>query len=637
MTEQRLDSGALLRFNDDHVAITLTKTKSGWSSLSSAVLNGGLQSFASCQVLNHKVPADYDGVHPDPIQLLEKFAINNNTDPNNTIGLLTAASMKTLQTASRQADGIVVDAIVTAGISNARRAGADADYFLLSQEDEKEFGTINTTIVTNASLAETALVEAYAIAIEAKCAACADLYVTCTKSGQLAQGTGTDCAVLLSNKSGRTVQHAGKHTLFAEMIGQAVYEATRDSLLTNIHYMHGNLVFYTLKRWMLQVSQTLRGARPCIPSRPMMPVPWAPMSVLLVGMTAVLLAYLSPLPHSAQIILAVVAWDRYLGEPPLCIHPVVLTGNLISFVLNRTPQSVFSSDRPIIGFVCGCLTLLFMLACSLSTTWLILSLANGAVPIITEKLMSNENLPVLVVYSTRLILSFAVWILEVLLVKSACSFQLLCTITLQMVKFLERKQLSEARSQLSWLCSRDPSSLNSADLAGATLESLSENLSDGLVAPLFWFILGGSLGAMGYRVVNTLDSRVGYRGKYEWFGKPSARLDDVLNLIPARLTALLLAIAALIVPSCNVWKGLVVAWRDCSQCESPNAGWPMGAMAGLLGVQLEKNGEYCLGGTSAPTPGVSSIRLGQQVAQLTGMLAVALAVSALCTCGCLMR
>ena len=102
----------------------------------------------------------------------------------------------------------------------------------------------------------------------------------------------------------------------------------------------------------------------------------------------------------------------------------------------------------------------------------------------------------------------------------------------------------------------------------------------------------GPLGALGYRVINTLDSRVGYHGKYEWLGKPSARLDDLTNLAPARLTALALTAAALVTPECDAARGIRAAWRDCSLCASPNAGWPMGAMAGLLGVRLEKKGHY---------------------------------------------
>ncbi len=96
-----------------------------------------------------------------------------------------------------------------------------------------------------------------------------------------------------------------------------------------------------------------------------------------------------------------------------------------------------------------------------------------------------------------------------------------------MAHYLKRGQIDEARTQLAWLCSRDASELGSSDLAGATLESLAENLSDGFIAPVFWYVLLGPMGALGYRIINTLDSRIGYRGKYEWFRKTSARLDDL--------------------------------------------------------------------------------------------------------------
>jgi adenosylcobinamide-phosphate synthase len=190
---------------------------------------------------------------------------------------------------------------------------------------------------------------------------------------------------------------------------------------------------------------------------------------------------------------------------------------------------------------------------------------------------------------------FVGWILRVLLFKSTFSIQLLCTLALQMAKFLEREQLDDAREQLSWLCSRSPSNMSADELAGATLESLSENLSDGFVAPMFWYCLLGPLGSVAYRVANALDSRIGYRGKYEFLGKASARFDDVLNLVPARLTCVFLALAATFVTDCSGSDGIKTAISDRKQCDSPNAGWPMASMAGLLGVRLEKKGEYCLG------------------------------------------
>ena len=160
---------------------------------------------------------------------------------------------------------------------------------------------------------------------------------------------------------------------------------------------------------------------------------------------------------------------------------------------------------------------------------------------------------------------------------------------------------------------------------------MQENLSDGTIAPWFWYITFGPLGALGYRIANTLDSRVGYRGgKYEWFGKPSARFDDLINFIPARVTAIALCLAAHIAPTqnCCATTGLKTAWHDCSQCSSPNAGWPMAAMAGILRVRLEKKGEYCLGknidGVKDPNP--NDIRAGNGIAQIAGGLSLLAAI-----------
>ncbi|MDO9280431.1 MAG: cobalamin biosynthesis protein, partial [Pseudomonadota bacterium] len=100
--------------------------------------------------------------------------------------------------------------------------------------------------------------------------------------------------------------------------------------------------------------------------------------------------------------------------------------------------------------------------------------------------------------------------------------------------------------------------------------------------------------------VNTLDAMIGYHGRYEWLGKASARLDDVLNLVPARLTALLL-LAGGVLAGADARSGARTMWRDRARTESPNAGWPMATMAGLLGVRLEKPGHYVLGAGRAPT------------------------------------
>ncbi|MFC1864895.1 CobD/CbiB family cobalamin biosynthesis protein, partial [Chloroflexota bacterium] len=119
------------------------------------------------------------------------------------------------------------------------------------------------------------------------------------------------------------------------------------------------------------------------------------------------------------------------------------------------------------------------------------------------------------------------------------------------------------------------------------------------VAPLFYFLLFGVPGAIAYRVVNTLDAMVGYHGEYEYLGKFASRLDDVLNFIPARLTALLLVLASFL-----SGRGARASWqvtlREHSKTESPNAGWVMAAVAGALSVQLERVGHYRLGEADTP-------------------------------------
>jgi len=159
---------------------------------------------------------------------------------------------------------------------------------------------------------------------------------------------------------------------------------------------------------------------------------------------------------------------------------------------------------------------------------------------------------------------------------------------------LEAGDLEAARRALGSLCSRDAGSLDERALVAATIESVAENTSDSVVAPLLYFALFGLPGAAFYRAANTVDAMMGYRGKLEWAGKAGARLDDALNLLPARVTALLL-VAAGALSGASARRGLAIWRRDAARTESPNAGRPMAAMAGLLGVRLAKAGCYELG------------------------------------------
>jgi adenosylcobinamide-phosphate synthase len=164
---------------------------------------------------------------------------------------------------------------------------------------------------------------------------------------------------------------------------------------------------------------------------------------------------------------------------------------------------------------------------------------------------------------------------------------------------LARGDLAGARHGLRSLCSRDPSQLDGPRVAAAAIESVAENASDSFVAPLFYYALFGLPGAIAYRACNTLDAMIGYHGRYEYLGKPAARLDDLLNLVPARLTAAFLLVGGALVRA-DVRGGWRIWRRDARRTESPNAGRPMATMAGLLGVELEKVGHYKLGDPTRP-------------------------------------
>ncbi len=159
---------------------------------------------------------------------------------------------------------------------------------------------------------------------------------------------------------------------------------------------------------------------------------------------------------------------------------------------------------------------------------------------------------------------------------------------------LDRDDLSGARSEVRSLVSRPTSDLDEPHLASAIVESLSENLADSYLAPMAWYAVAGLPGALAYRAINTADAMVGYHGIYEQLGKPAARIDDLANLLPARLTAAVLAAAAPTVGGSitKAWGGAV---RDHVETESPNAGWPMATAAAAVGVWLEKPGAYRLG------------------------------------------
>jgi adenosylcobinamide-phosphate synthase len=216
------------------------------------------------------------------------------------------------------------------------------------------------------------------------------------------------------------------------------------------------------------------------------------------------------------------------------------------------------------------------------------------------------------------------WLAEAGLLKMTFSLRGLTAAADEVGEALAAGNLSEARRLVSWhLVSRETAALSPSQVAAATIESVAENTSDGVVAPLLYYALGGLPAALAYRFINTADSMLGYRDPaYEWLGKIPARLDDLANLLPARVTAGLLALAA--APAGEDIAGAWRVWRrDASKTASPNAGHPMSAMAGALGVELEKVGHYQLGaGGYSPAPG--DIRRAVHLSRMAIVLAVGL-------------
>jgi adenosylcobinamide-phosphate synthase len=176
--------------------------------------------------------------------------------------------------------------------------------------------------------------------------------------------------------------------------------------------------------------------------------------------------------------------------------------------------------------------------------------------------------------------------------------------------------------------SRDVRALSAVQVRAAALESLAENLSDSVVAPLAWYMIGGLPAAALYRYANTADAMWGYRSvrngrDWEWAGKWAARADDALSWVPARITAALLALVAGGLP-------LRILWREAGRTPSPNSGWPMAAMALALGVYLRKPGVYALNG-EGKAPGraetLDAIALGRRAVWLLGAIAIGLVVT----------
>ena len=240
--------------------------------------------------------------------------------------------------------------------------------------------------------------------------------------------------------------------------------------------------------------------------------------------------------------------DRLLGDPERLPHPVVLFGKMIANgerLLNRGTCRVFK----------GALLAISLISVVVLATWALVIVA--------------DTINIYIGMAVRAILVFY------------CLAGTTLIREVRQVFYAIDRSLDEGRRQVARIVGRDTSELTDEEVRKAALETLAENLSDGVIAPLFWFAIGGVPAMMGYKMVNTLDSMIAYHSpRYLKFGKVAAHIDDIANYIPARLTALLMLISA---NRPSLIK-FVMKYGPCHA--SPNSGWPEAALAGILGCRF---------------------------------------------------
>jgi adenosylcobinamide-phosphate synthase len=266
-------------------------------------------------------------------------------------------------------------------------------------------------------------------------------------------------------------------------------------------------------------------------------------------------------------LLLALALDRWLGEPPVRLHPVVWIGNYLgwvgAWVQRHTVQQPDVKD--------------------FKAFWLAALVWTAGAAIVSGVAWALQSMLFTLPW-------WAAGVLLGLLLKPLLAWAMLKS-EVQAVEAALDESLDAGRERLRWLVSRDVTQLTDTQVRESAIETLAENLNDSVVAPIFWFVLLGLPGAALYRFANTADAMWGYPGIYKgqnwaWAGKWAARFDDVLSYIPARITALLLA-------SLN-GVGVGRLAREAVKTPSPNSGWPMAAMALALGVGLRKPGVYVL-------------------------------------------
>lgn len=289
--------------------------------------------------------------------------------------------------------------------------------------------------------------------------------------------------------------------------------------------------------------------------------------------------------------------DTLWGEPPAAAHPTVWMGRAIA-----AARAQRRSNAPVPALLEGALAVL-------AGAGITLGAAAAA-----ERAISAFPRPVRTASRGAAL-------------KATLSLRALLAAGADVEAALRADDLASARRLLGWhLVSRDTSKLCPAEVAGAAIESLAENLSDGLVAPLLAFRAGGLSAAYVYRFLNTADAMLGYRTpELEWYGKAAARIDDAANWAPARIATLLIVLAGSLLRQDGA-GALRCALRDAARTSSPNAGWPMASMAGALGVRLTKRDAYVLN-AGGREPGADDLAQARRIVALGGALAAMLSAA----------
>lgn len=265
--------------------------------------------------------------------------------------------------------------------------------------------------------------------------------------------------------------------------------------------------------------------------------------------------------------------DLIAGDPRWLPHPVCWIGKLVTFTERLFYPKHRSETRE---FVAGCIVCCTVITVSASATWLIL-------------------------YISHMISSGLFFLIQVIIGFYCLSASSLIDAARVVLKHLDSNDLPGARNALSMIVGRDTDTLDESGIVCATVETVAENITDGIISPLIYFALGGPVVAITFKAVSTMDSMIGYKNEqYHLFGTCAAKMDDLLNFIPARITSFILIPVVAFLTGYNWKKAILITKRDRLKHESPNSAHGEAAMAGALGIRLGGGAFY--GGVFSSRP-----------------------------------